>query len=669
MEKILDITTQCPSIVQEKHFDGLHLLQTRCITQQKDFEELFDGFSTMKAISYVVSPDLLLDFFDRRGYTKVEIVVGENFSNINKQVNIYKQGLEQKEIEITERLATMVEKGTLRIFVPNRTIHTKLYILQNNEITRVIQTSANLTKTAQKASRQMNYAWIFEFPIIEPIPTSLLQDYAAHFKGCSLFMGDLKDLFKQNPDTNKKQIILAWLKGVAPENQDTEIRYIPHEFLASLTLVTDVKEEQITTIQLPESMKGRKRAERFLAPVNPVSTAQNQMQVSNSAYIEYVYAQHSIPMMIIPPGHQKILFGFNGTMTTLNEPPSSPTLVNKALEGIEAYFCAVDSGESTDPQFVKMSMFEALLYMFFAPFSHHHMQAKRKRYGPADIRGPRFMYIYGPSQNGKSTFLQFVMKLLTMSNVKPLLRDNFTERRIRSAALTETAFPLVFDDIDTPRIKRSANIFKFYWENWWKPQFVSPQIIITSNTSKLDNWAKTRVKWIDFDVQFIPNETAKEKLGKLFLEDNQIFRWFSHIYLSHLDDSELSSDDELHISRIVMKQLYKYAGRSLPSFFPNEPIEKCYDPGRRHWRDLIYELKLATIHADRSRIFVTFSEDTQHPEINAYQGYLPQTVKYQRKARKIIIESPDQFNKWLGRSPQSRNGFFNFFKSKIKRSG
>ena len=66
----------------------------------------------------------------------------------------YRNDLERKGVEVTDQLAELVEKGTLRIFVPTRTIHTKLYILERADIVRVIQTSANLTATAQEAKSQ-----------------------------------------------------------------------------------------------------------------------------------------------------------------------------------------------------------------------------------------------------------------------------------------------------------------------------------------------------------------------------------------------------------------------------------------------------------------------------------------------------------------------------------
>jgi len=656
--------TQHPSTVQGELLGGLHLLQTQCIRQRKDFENLFDGFSTMQAISYVVSPDLLLEFFDKRGYTEIEVVVGESLSDIHKQADIYKQGLGQKEVEVTERLAVMVEKGTLRVLIPNRTIHTKLYILQRADAIRVIQTSANLTKTAQEAIRQINYAWYFDLPVGYPTPAWVSQDYETHRQGCSLFMGDLKDLLGQHSDMDRKQLIEAWLKGAAPEDQDVEIGRVFHEVSVSLAQPSDVKEEQVITVRLPESIKARKQVERLLAPLKHEVTSQNQLQVKSSAYIQYVYETRHIPMMTISQERQELQLGVDGPMITLSEAPPDPTLVSKALEGVEAYLHTIDSGVSANPPSAKTSMFEALLYVFFAPFAHWHMLARRKRYGPTDARGPRFMYIYGPSQNGKSTFLRFALKLLTMRNMEPLPCKNFTKASIMSAALMRTAFPLVFDDVDSSHIQKLEDVFKLYWERWWSPQYVSPQIIITSNAARLKDWAKSRVEQINFDVQFSPNEAAREKLGKLFSEDNQIFRWFSYIYLSHLSDDELSSDDDLRLARVVMRELYEHARRPLPEFFPDEPIEKLYDPGLRDWRDLIYELHLATIRPDGNRAIVTFLPIIQRWEVNDYQGSLPQAIKYRRRGNTLIIENPNQFNKWLGQPAQARGWFSRLFKSK-----
>jgi len=633
-------------ILQADLFAGLSPLQTRVIARRKDFDELFDGFGKMRAISYVISPDLLLEFYDKRNYTDLEIVVGENFSES------YKQGLEQRNIEVVERLVGLVERGMLRVFVPTHTIHTKLYILERPELVRVIQTSANLTATAQEARRQTNYAWYLDLPAGHPLLMQFIKDYELHLHGCSLFMGDLKELLENSEGRDRKQIIESWLRGATTNDEpDVEIRGIFHELTASLIEPGAAAEEKVTILRLPDTEPARKRVERQLVPMRPVSAGQNQLQVNRSVFIRYVYETHRVPLLLVSREKKELLLGVGASLTSLTEAPPDPATVSDGLELIESYINSVDLAESANPLSAKTSMFEALLYLFFTPFANEYMRAKRARYGLIDTRGPRFLFIYGPSQNGKTTFLRFVLKLMTGQVMEALSRQDFTKTRIASAALTGTAFPLIFDDIDPSAARGIEDVFKSYWERWWRDEYVSPQLVITSNTPRLKEWAKSRVKRIDFDIHFISTEVSRERLNKLFKQDTLVFKWFSYLYLDALTTGEPASDDELFLARRVMRQLYEYAMRPIPAFYPNEPIEKTYDPGRKDWQDLLYGIRKATVEDDGKRKLITFAKDMQSWEVRDYQSYLPQTIKHLRKGNTVIIENPKEFDKWLGQPP------------------
>src|SRR3974390_1594116 len=95
---------QWNTMIQDQLFPDPQALRSKVILRRKDFEALFDGFVRLRAVSYVVSPDLLLDFLDRRGYSELEVIVGENMSDT------YQQTLARKGAEITERMAELVEK-------------------------------------------------------------------------------------------------------------------------------------------------------------------------------------------------------------------------------------------------------------------------------------------------------------------------------------------------------------------------------------------------------------------------------------------------------------------------------------------------------------------------------------------------------------------------------
>ena len=143
--RISEKRSKLNSIHQADLFSGISPLRTRVITRKQEFDELFEGFTKMQAISYVVSPELVLELYEKLGYLEMEIIVGENLASA------YKHDLEQKGLEITDRLEKLLENDSLRIFTPPHTIHTKLYILSRPDMVRIIQTSANLTLTAQEA--------------------------------------------------------------------------------------------------------------------------------------------------------------------------------------------------------------------------------------------------------------------------------------------------------------------------------------------------------------------------------------------------------------------------------------------------------------------------------------------------------------------------------------
>ena len=195
-------------------------LRSCVVAHRREFDGLFEGFDRLQAISYVVSPDLLLHFFEKRGLSEVEVVVGENLTEQ------YRQALSEKGRQVTTALAELVEQGRLRIFVPKRTIHSKLYVLQRDGLYRVIQGSANLTETARQAASQVNYVWYADLSSDDPWLHRVLDDYKAHLQNCSLFMGDLVELFRQRPEQRREDLIDAWLKGrVAEDDELGESRF------------------------------------------------------------------------------------------------------------------------------------------------------------------------------------------------------------------------------------------------------------------------------------------------------------------------------------------------------------------------------------------------------------------------------------------------------------
>jgi hypothetical protein len=354
-----------------------------------------------------------------------------------------------------------------------------------------------------------------------------------------------------------------------------------------------------------------------------------------------------------------VLLGIAGEVVQRATSLPDPEEVNAGLQHVERYLETVQWGQTSDPTFAKTSMYEALLYMFSAPFAHEQMKMMRRAYGSIDLRGPRFLYLFGPSQNGKTTFLRFALKLISGRHTQPLPASELTKTKIRSVNAIGTSFPLAFDDVAPSTRSAFEEILKSYWEVWWRPEAVAPQIVMTSNSPSLREWAKSRVKRIDFDVHFSATATHKQQLNEIFEKPSNLFCWFASSYVQALRSNRELNDDQLHLARDAFSRLYEHAGRQIPAFFPRLPLEQLYDPGQRSWIMLVDRLKKATTRAEDERLVVEFSEDMQINDVNEYATMLPQSVKNARKGRALLIDNPAAFWTWL-RGGETRPVFRGF---------
>ncbi len=333
-------------MVQMTSTMGLAPLRSRVISRPQQFDKLFDGFHRLKAISYVVSPDLLLAFFEERGFDEVEIVVGENLAEQ------YRQVLSQKGQKVTQALAELIEQGKLKILVPKHTIHSKLYILQRDDgLRRIVQGSANLTETARRGASQVNYVWYGDFSQGDPWLAQVLGDYEIHLQDCSLFMGDLVELFRRRPDQDRGDLIDAWLKGrIAEDDELGESRFLQQLTVRSLESLAEPGAEPIFAIELPDAPKARQRLETRLATLSPVVDGR-RMQLSAANVVRYVQESHSVPLMLVDLASRRVTIGIDGTALIRSEPPADAESIDCALQHIEDYVNTVDWGSGQDPLF------------------------------------------------------------------------------------------------------------------------------------------------------------------------------------------------------------------------------------------------------------------------------------------------------------------------------
>ena len=614
-------------------------IQSLVMSRPRDFDALFEGFTEMRAIAYVSSAELLLEFLDQRGFNRIELLVGENIAT--KQL---KDDLAEKAPSVTERLASELEAGRLRILTSKRTVHTKLYILGGNGRTRLIVTSANLTHSARRS--QINYAWYVEASSDCPIFRQVEHDYEAHCKDASLFMGDLLDLFEKRTDVSREEIISVWLGAEGDDSSvSAEVRGVVQGLASEAFAHPGEEELPVIRVTLPASPAGRKETTKLLGSLG-VEGRDGEFAVSPTRVIRYVEETHGVPLMRVAASKEELWLGFRGNIRKLNTPMGSPVDVGQGLENLEAYINTVELGQCPDLKFAKTSMYEALLYIMAAPFANEFMRERRRRHALVNRRGPRFLYIYGPAQNGKTTFLRYSLKLITGQVFDSLPAGLFNRHRIPGVRAAGTCFPLMFDDMTSTTSKTFEGIVKSHWETLWTEEGVFPQLIFTSNNLNLRDWAKSRIQRIDFDVHFVPSTQAQDALARILERPNPTFGWFAQLYLERIRDSDWLQDDELATAREVVMALYAHAGRSLPPFFPDRPLNELYDPDLRAWQDLVNRRKLI-IRRGRDTTNVEFADDLENSEVREYRAALPQIVKSRLMGKTLIIENPQHFHPWL----------------------
>jgi hypothetical protein len=270
------------------------------------------------------------------------VVVGENLGRS------YKETLASKELEIVEALAEKIENDSLRILIPRRTVHSKLYILEKPGMVQVINGSANLTETAQSASNQINYVWYWDLPVDHPLISKFTQDYNAHTKRCSVFMEDLFKLFKKVGDTSRSQVIEAWLTGtVATEGSQVTTKILGEVTARALDHV-DTTSQPVFSLNLSGTPTERRDAQQALKKLG-IKAVGDAVEVNRREVFDYVEKTINVPLMAVDVEQSQVRLAMNGSLHILNEEPTDTDAISRALAHLERYINTVDLGQSPDP--------------------------------------------------------------------------------------------------------------------------------------------------------------------------------------------------------------------------------------------------------------------------------------------------------------------------------
>ena len=636
--------------------------ETIYLNRKSKWESLFNGFYNLRGVTYVTSPSFLLDLYSKYDFEEVELVIGHGY------MDGYKKQLEENESEINALFSRVCDQ-TLTVYGTKATIHSKMYILTNEEITRVIVGSPNLSYNAE-GSRQREYAWYVDMHTDDydalPFLQKINKDYQKHLDESDIvrFMEDLQNL-RKNSENERKEDFLLWSGGSEDGDARKIIRGIVKD-VERVAFIEDPDAEDLFQIVIPQSAK---KEEKKVLTQNLDARIRNGMATFSRRHFLDEISNLGMPRMRIDK-QGKVTLGLGGRKLTLPDEISKEEL-NRSLSDIEAYIGLVDKATCFHKDAVKMNMMEAVLYTMAAPFSNEWLRQKRKVRSLTDRTGPKHLVIYGAAGNGKTTFGRFQNHLLSTQPIEPLDGKNYKKPNwdnLFDHVMTHgSPYPVVIDDIKSSCFtQQPGNLegrIKAYFENDWSLERTYPMMIFNTNHDNMADWAERRVRKLDFLLRFKGDESEQSEVERILTTTNYVFPVFAKIYSRKLTEEIEYSSDELKLARDTFKEIYQNAERELPSFFPFKEPGTIYDMNAIYCNEIesygyFTEEAIKTPRGKVLKLKFESNSYGKNKTLETYQSRLPPEVSTQIESTTLIIKNPDEYRKFMVSGRPEKRGLF-----------
>lgn len=600
--------------------------------------------NSLKAVVYVSSPTEILRILDENPDMEFELVMG------HQRVHDFKAELTP---DVVEKLIEYRSSGRLRLFVSDKVhYHSKLYICEFENSVKLINGSANLTKTGNGIKgTQWNHIWILEitgdYQESDDYQTEL-DHYETYKSKTTEFFGDFAEAFEQVPEEKRIKVIENWIASgdVYGLPEDAQVQKVTRLVIDEV-MSPDVEANQTVVTILPEASKGAvNKFQSSYSAFGVTIESEGQITVPVASYLNHT--NREFPIMVANQENKSVQIGWSGKNLSRTAEEYDPSVIEESLQQFEEFIHSVDFAEPEFPTLAKTSVAEAAIYILSSPFHHMYMKQRRKIFGITEERGPRILHLYGGTSNGKSKLLTYCSLLLTGKEiVQPLDGDMFSDSRVTGLRSWQSVFPMMWDDLTNDKWSQQAEkVIKTHWDKRWTENEYCPQIILTSNRQCPRGPLQTRVKEIHLSTTYQRTTESRVALAGHLRNKNRLFEYFSKAYFELFEELEYD-DDEAFIARESIRKLYKISGRKIPDWMPlNKPLEEIYKPTAVQLLKAIIDGS-CTMKSTSDEIVIEFDENFQWFELKPYLDGVPNEFEMDRKGLKAFIRRPDRFKPWL----------------------
>lgn len=668
------------------------------------FEELFDGskYSRIRCVSYVSSQKFLSRLVTR--FEQAIVILGIDQAEPLAGIDEFFRGGNIKRFNsLGEKARDMVVNGEFKLLYGDGMIpiHSKLYLLDGKDSTRVMIGSANLTETAFGLGSKLQYE---ELLVFDDRP-SLFEEYEKRF---ALFETSAIDVIpKECKDSwrNKKILIDAKDAGVVARVVKADLTGVDKDKIVETFLATQedfetlseiveadpkaLSADNIAKLDVVRQLKVRSKDGRFeLKAGQPLSNAIDRVVkivVEMEAEVADESSLEGFPFLIQKDfgGEPSFWFGhgFSAEDSMTDKFTSSEKLSKKELKqqlkNVEAFldtYVKYSKGIVNDAYLSKL--YEAILFTLMGPF----FKDVRKQVATSAVSGgelsniPLFLAIGGVQYSGKTSLLSYLYKMAcgerfpdTVFTGTRLATKKLFGRNLRKCFQMGNRFPTFIDEIPPSYFKgkMGSDTIKSVANELVDEEYAP--VICTTNAGEYNeaDGVSRRVLYLQIDQAFDDQDMEGRRARDAVIAscDGKLMREFATRFLEHEKagdklyghgfQSKAASSDYLMMARTVVAEMYKDAGRKLPSYFPCDPVGGHAEDDVKKWR-LLWEHKpeIFEVRGNGKTLCVNqesiFGRKMTAVEQSQYVTVLPPAVNVGPSSGVYLELDAKKFCKWIG---------------------
>ncbi len=420
-------------------------------------DELFGGFTKMRALTYSASIPMVMALLRDYEYEKFECIFGHGgiigaepekllrFQRVmDEKLNDGFVSIAGLDPERQKILYDRVAEGTARFHVVKDVIaHAKIYLLEDGERRRVVVGSANLSETAfsgRQAETLVVYdddpiAWEHFDNQYQAVLETATTEVPIREKtiAADLLPIDETPLFKNVRESGSDTTIYV------PAPTDQEAKYGTPSVLVDIDKIPTVERAALSDFQRDRNGNAD----------HITITPTRVRQVGRMPVARAEDEQENVQLPSLSYNHGEFVH-----MDTTLDLRTDPADVKSDAALLTEFFNNYRGDFVGDVKRLQTDYFTFMSWFYFSPFLCG-LRNRSLRQGNFNFSQPMFAILYGQSNCGKSSLVDTLMISMFGYGKKSFVPNNaFTPGRVRGLRQEFRRHPMIFDDVSTNRFRQ-----------------------------------------------------------------------------------------------------------------------------------------------------------------------------------------------------------------------